>query len=137
MTARPTAILLALEAALMEGLAVDAELRGLVRGRIHDGSPRGAVMPYLAFGAARCDDFSSGDGAGASVSLTLEAVAADGERQRAIAILDAGLACAFATSVALASGTLVLLSAGETTIARTSDERAWRAAAVLTALVDG
>jgi hypothetical protein len=137
MSARQTSILIALEAALMTAFTTDTALCALVRGRIHDGSPRGAVLPYLAFAEASCGDFSSGDGAGAAVALTIEAVADDGDRERALRILDAALERALAVDATPGVGALVLIAADDTRIDRTKDGRAWRASSVLKTLVDG
>lgn len=137
MSTRQTAIVMALEAALLSAFTGDAALCALVRGRIHEGSPRGAVLPYLAFANVTCGDFSGGGTDGARVSLTLEAVAEGDDRRRALTILDAAVDRALGADLGLATGALVLLRAIDTRVERTRDGRAWRASAVLSALVDG
>lgn len=137
MSARRSSILLAFETALLATFVADAPLCALVRGRIHGGSPRGPVLPYLAFAEARCGDFSSGDGDGAAVALTLEAVTDDGDRARALAIVDAALERALGADLTLTVGAMVLLKGGETRLERSRDGKGWRATVVLNALVDG
>lgn len=137
MSIRQTTAALALQAALNAAFIADATLAGLVRGRIHDGPARAAVAPYLAFTLLRTRDFSSGDGSGARVSLTLEAVSGDGDRRRALAILDAALAVATAPTLAIAGGKLVLVTVAETQVERVKASDQWRARATLDALIDG
>lgn len=137
MSVRQTTALAVLQSALADAFVADGILTEQVFGRIHDGAPRSGLMPYLAFAEARCDGFSAGDGAGAHVRLTLEALAADGERGRAVAILDRAVAIAVETPPQLSEGTLVLIAVAETVVERLKDGRSWRASAVLDALVDG
>lgn len=137
MSLRPTTAALALQAALAEAFAADATLSGLVRGRIHDGPSRAAVAPYLAFAGVRTRDFSNGDGSGARVLLTLEAVSADGDRKRALQILDAAIAVATAPTLSLADAGLVLVTASEIQVERARASDQWRARATIDALIDG
>jgi hypothetical protein len=137
MSLRPTAAALALQAALMQAFAADATLAGLVRGRIHDGPARATVVPYLAFAGLRTRDFSSGDGSGARVILTLEAVTGDGDRTRALTILDAALTVATGPAPALDVGKLVLLTVTTTEVERLKAGDRWRARATIEALIDG
>ncbi|WP_237155547.1 DUF3168 domain-containing protein [Oryzibacter oryziterrae] len=135
MTARQTAAIAALQTALTTAFKADATLTGLVKGRIHDGLPRGPVMPCLVFADARGRDFSSGDGTGARVLLALEAYAGDTERSRALAVLDAALAVATTAPLSLTTGSLTLIRVSDTQVDRTRDG-AWRARAVIDALID-
>lgn len=137
MSLRPTAAALTLQAALTQAFAADATLAGLVRGRIHDGPARATVVPYLAFAGLRTRDFSSGDGSGARVILTLEAVTGDGDRTRALTILDAALAVATGPAPALDVGKLVLLTVTTTEVERLKAGDRWRARATIEALIDG
>jgi hypothetical protein len=137
MSLRPTAAALALQAALTQAFAADATLAGLTRGRIHDGPGRATVVPYLAFAGLRTRDFSSGDGSGARVILTLEAVTGDGDRTRALTILDAALAVATDPALAITGGRLVLLTVTATEVERLKSGDRWRARATIEALIDG
>lgn len=137
MSIRPTAAALAVQSALTDAFIADATLSGLVRGRIHDGPPRAAVVPYLAFAGLRTRDFSSGDSAGARVLLTLEAVSGDSDRRRALAILDAALAVATDPGLQISGATLVLITVNDVQTDRTRSGDQWRARATLDAVIDG
>jgi hypothetical protein len=137
MSARQTRVLAALQVALGGLFAADPTLMDLVGGRIHDGAPRAAVPPYLAFADMRARDFSGGDEAGARVSLALEAVTTDDARSRALSIVDRAVELALAGPVAPEHGTLVLLRLDTSGVTRLKDNRGWRAFAVLDAVVDG
>lgn len=137
MSIRPTAAALALQTALTDAFAADTTLSGLVRGRIHDGPPRAAVAPYLAFAGVRTRDFSSGESTGARVLLTLEAVSGDSDRKRAIAILDAALAVATDPGLHITGATLVLVTVTEIQAERLKSGDQWRARATLDAMIDG
>jgi len=136
MSARQTAALLALQEALTAAFLADSQLAGLVKGRIHDSPPRGPVLPYLSFAEARARDFSGGDSTGTRALVAIEAMTGDGERARALDILDAAVARATETPLVLGQGTLVLIRQTETQVERLKDGRSWRARAVLEALID-
>jgi hypothetical protein len=136
-SARQTRVLIALQEALTAAFKADAALVAAVAGRIHDGTPKAAVTPYLAFAEAATRDWSSGDGTGVRALVTLEAIASDGERARALAILDAAAAVAVTVPLALAHGTLVLIRIADGGVERLRDGRTWRARTTLEALVDG
>jgi hypothetical protein len=136
-SARQTRVLLALQDALDAAFRADPALVALVGGRIHDGTPKAAVTPWLAFAEATARDWSSGDGTGVRAALTLEAVATDAERGRALDIVDAAAAIAVAAPLVLGHGTLVLIRANGAGVDRLRDGRSWRARITLEALVDG
>ncbi|HUG63054.1 MAG TPA: DUF3168 domain-containing protein [Methylomirabilota bacterium] len=137
MSVRQASVLAGLQASLSALFSADAELMDLVGGRIHDGAPKAAVPPYLAFADMRGRDFSGGAETGVRASLTLEAVTADDRRSRALATIDRAVALALAGPVEPGEGTLVLLRLDTTAVTRLKDNRGWRAAATLDALVDG
>jgi len=137
MSIRPTAAVLALQAALSEAFAADETLSSLTRGRIHDGPARAVVAPYLAFTGVRTRDFSSGDGAGVRVLLTIEAVRSDGDRKRALVILDAAIAVATTPTLTISDAKLVLVTASEIQVERVRAGDQWRARVTLDALIDG
>lgn len=137
MSAGQAAALVALQAALEAAFRADATLSGLVSGRIHDGTPKAAVTPYLAFAEARASDWSGGETTGARLRLTLEAVATDGERGRAMAIVGRASELAVSAPPVLGEGTMVLIRERDTGVERSKDGRTWRARVMLEALVDG
>jgi hypothetical protein len=136
-SARPAAVLAALQAALTVRFIADPGLMELVGGRIHDGAPPGPVPPYLAFADMRTRDFSDGDGSGARAAITIEAFTADPDRARALAIVDRAAELALAGGLAPTEGALVLIRIDTGGVARLKDGRGWRAFVVLDALVDG
>lgn len=133
MSGQPAA-LAALRAALAARLAADGPLAAMVSGRIHDGTPRAAVMPYLALGDGRCRDVAPGV---RRASLAVEAVTADEGRERAEAIAGRAVEAALAAPLEPEGVTLVLLRLDTTAVTRLKDGCGWRATAVLDALVDG
>jgi hypothetical protein len=137
-SARQTRALAALQAALAERLKADATLRAAIGGRLHDGAPRAAVMPYLAFAEARGADFSASDGDGTRAALTIEAVDGEDGRGRALALVDRAVDLALdGPPLPLAEGRVVLIRLVSTTVARLPAGRGWRAGAVIEALVEG
>jgi hypothetical protein len=125
------------QAAIAQRLAGDATLMQAVSGRIHDGAPRAAVPPYLAFAEARGSDFSAGDGDGTRAALTLESVDGEDGRGRALSLLDRAVDLALdGPPPPLADGRIVVIRLVSTAVARLPAGRGWRAAAILEALVE-
>jgi hypothetical protein len=131
-------VLALLQAAIAARLAADATVMAAVSGRIHDGAPRAAVTPYLAFADARGADFSAGDADGTRASLMLEAVDGEDGRGRALSLVDRAVGLALEhPPPPLAEGRIVLLRLVSTAVARLPANRGWRATATLEALVEG
>lgn len=137
MSARQSAALIALQASLATAFEADPDLRTRVQGRVHDGTPKAPVAPYLAFADARTTDWSGGETNGVRATIVLEAIAVDGERGRAVAILDRAGELALGPLPALAHGLLVLIRVTSTSVERLKDGRTWRARASIEALIDG
>ena len=121
MTGRQSSALAALQGALAAAFAADPDLSARVSGRIHDGLPKAPVLPYLAFAEARTADWSGGETAGTRASLVVEAVADDGSRGRALAVLDRATALALGPLPALAHGTQTLIRVTNTVVDRLRD----------------
>lgn len=136
MSARPAETLIAIQAGLKSAFQADAALAALVFGRIHDGTPRAGVLPYLAFTDARGRDWGGGESLGTRASLTLEAVAGDGERGRVMKILDAASERILAASLTVPGGSAVLVQVTDTAVERAKDGRTWRGRLVVDVLVD-
>ncbi|WP_075218176.1 DUF3168 domain-containing protein [Mongoliimonas terrestris] len=133
---RQTAILAAVEAAVLAALAADGTLRALTGGRIHGGQPKTRLTPFLMLAEARVADFGHGDGDGARLDLALEAVGGETGRAEALAVIDRAAAVLETAPLPLAAGTLVLKRLRAATVARGTADRTWRARVSLDLMVD-
>lgn len=106
---RPNAIL-ALRSALQRRFVGDPGLLALLGGpRLYDEVPRGLTPPYVVFGEARADDWSSGDRTGARQMLALHVWSAQGGDSEALGVASALAALATGPGLALDGHVLVLL----------------------------
>jgi hypothetical protein len=77
----------ALQLAIHDRLSGDAALRALLGGpAVFDHVPRGAAVPYVTFGAACADDWSTDETTGASHTLILHVWSRATGRSQALAI---------------------------------------------------
>jgi hypothetical protein len=131
-----TGALLDFQRTIFTALGADAGLATLVGARIHDGAPRRAVAPFVAFGEARSRDWSTGSDSGRRLSLVIEAVSDEGGRSEALAVSAAVEAVVQGALPAMVEHRLVLLQVGETAVERLKDGRTWRARVRVDALVE-
>jgi hypothetical protein len=76
-----------LQSAIHDRLVADADLVTRIGGpRIWDHVPRGAAFPYVTYGTARTEDWSTGDSTGQSHTLVLHVWSRAPGRREALAI---------------------------------------------------
>lgn len=80
---------LALQQSIHAALVGDAVVGALVGDRIHDAAPRNATFPYVTFGPARSDDWSTDTETGAEHRFVLEVWSRHRGKSEGWAILEA------------------------------------------------
>ena len=127
---------LALQQAIYAHLTGDATLAALLDGRIYDDVPGEAVFPYVALGAARSRDWSSGDSAGAEVTCMLVVYSRANGRRETKEIAGAVTAALHEAGLVLTDHALVSLRFFDSDIVRERDGITWRQEMRFRALVE-
>lgn len=122
----------ALQAATHARLAGDAALTALVgAGRIHDGPPRAAALPFVAFGRWRVRPLDGAGGTAHEHRLEILVRSGAGGRREASEIADRVVAALSGTALAPEGHRVVSLSLIERTSGEARDRRSFEAVAVL------
>jgi hypothetical protein len=122
----------ALQAAIHARLAGDAALTALVgAGRIHDGPPRAAALPFVAFGRWRVRPLDSAGGTAHEHRLELVVRSVAGGRREASEITERAVAALSETALAPDGHRVVSLALVERTSGEGRDRRSFEAVAVL------
>ena len=122
----------ALQAAIHARLAGDAALTALVgAGRVHDGPPRAAALPFVTFGRWRVRPLDSVDGAAHEHRLELLVRSGAGGRREASAIAERAVAALAEAPLSPDGHRVVSLSLTERSSGEARDRRSFEAVAVL------
>lgn len=122
----------ALQAAIHARLAGDAALTALVgAGRIHDGPPRAAALPFVAFGRWRVRPLDGLEAPAHEHRLELVVRSAAGGRREASAIAERAVAALSETVLVPEGHRVASLALVERTSGEARDRRSFEAVAVL------
>ncbi len=122
----------ALQVAIHDRLSGDAALTGLVgTGRIHDGPPRAAALPFVAFGRWRVRPLDAVDGPAHEHRLELVVRSAAGGRREASAIVDRAVAVLAEAALSPEGHRVASLALVERTSGEGRDRRSFEAVVVL------
>jgi hypothetical protein len=116
----------ALFVAVYEALTTDATLTGLVSGRVYDGAPRGAIHPFVSFGAVRSRPIDPDARPAVEHRLDIEVHSRAEGRTEASGIADRVRADLDEAALELIQHALVSLRWTETELARSADSGATR-----------
>lgn len=127
---------LALQAAMMAALKSDPALVALTGGRIHDGAPQGAALPYVALADAAALDWDTASEEGTEHFATLVTRSDAGGRRQALEIIGAVVAVLDEADLPLDGHRLVNLRVEAADTRRETDERTWRGRVRLRAVTE-
>jgi hypothetical protein len=128
----------ALQEAVFEALAADAELEGLLGGaKIFDGAPRNAEAPYVHLGEMNARDWSTATEAGVEIVFAVVAWSRAPGRSEALAIAERVRAALHEAALALAGWRLVNLRHMATETARAEKPEGRRAVVRFRAAMEG
>jgi hypothetical protein len=116
---------LALQKAIHAALLADAAVGALVGDRIYDAAPRDAAFPYVAYGAARAGDWSTGTEAGAEHRVLIHLWSRERGKRECLAIAEAVAAALHDQVLTLDGHALVNLRVEATDVARDPDGITW------------
>jgi len=123
----------ALQQAVFAALSANAAVQSTVAGRVFDGVPETAAMPYIVLGEASEKDNATATDLGTSHALAIHIWSRNGGTREAKQIASAVRACLDHAALTLSGHTLIDLAFASGDYARQSDGKTFRAVLRFTA----